>query len=226
MITHVRVVSWAFVLCTVLCAIGAFLPSVELRIAGQAVSKGTRLSLYAASTDRDLVRKLIAAYHRSHARKTSADLVRVVSPKVHGRARAALDDIRDAMDTLDDTSDSDVRTAGMVFTAALWTLLGLDALMVLLVFTGLVRGTFRSGRLRLALALSVLVAAIAVALHVACREVVWEANDEVGRAVLALAVGAYLIPLAALAALASAVVLVIRQSRRPHDGTLRALRLA
>jgi hypothetical protein len=222
----VRVIPWVFVLCTVLGAIGAFLPAVELRIAGQAVSKRTRLSLYAASTDRDLVRRFLAAYHGSHARKASGDLVRAVSPKVHGRARAALDDIRDAMDTLDDTSDADVRTAGIVFTATLWTLLGLDALMVLLVFTDLIRGSVRAGRLRLALAMSVLVAAIAVTLHLACRAAVWEANDEVGHAVLTLAVGAYLIPLAALAQLTAAIILAIRQSRRTQDGALRVARLA
>jgi hypothetical protein len=56
---------------------------------------------------------------------------------------------------------------------------------------------------------------IAVALHIGCREAVWQANDEVGYTTLALGPGAYLLPLAAIAALAIAIG-KLRAARR-HD---------
>lgn len=202
-----RVVSWAFVLCTLLGAIAAFLPSVEL--GSQVIGRHVKLSLYTASTDRAAVRKLLAVYHASEARQTGGELVRAVSPKLRGRAAAAIGDLRDAMDTLDDTSDDDVRTAGTIFTIALWTLLGLDALMIALVFRQLSRARYHRGALIAALVLSVLAAGVAVALAIACRVAVWEANDAVGATVLTLAAGAYVLPLAAIAGLILAVVLVI-----------------
>lgn len=209
-----RVASWAFVLCTALGAVAVFVPSIELRGAGE-LSKHAQLSLHAASTDRELVRRLIAAYHRSSKRQLGAAVLHKVTPRASGRPRAALEDARDAMDTLDEVSDDDVRTAGTIFTIVLWTLLGLEAVMAGLVFTELMRGTFRSGRLIAALAASVVVAAITIALHLACREAVWQANDEVGHGALVLAAGAYVIPLAALAAVVAAIVLVARRLPRP-----------
>jgi len=217
----VRVASWAFVLCAALVAIGVFLPSIDVQLAGRAVSKRARLSLYAASTDRELVRKVIAGYHGNSKRHLGAAVLHKVTPRTSGRPRAALEDARDAMDTLDDVSDDDVRTAGTIFTIALWTLLGLDAVMAGLVFGDLMRGAYRRSRMIGALAASVVVAALAIALHLACREAVWEANDEVGHSALVLAAGAYVLPIAAVAALVAAIVLVAR--RRPTARTAGAL---
>ncbi len=208
-----RVASWAFVLCAALGAAGVFLPGIDLRFGGRAVTRRAQLSLHAASTDRELVRSLIAAYHRNSRRQLGAQLVRTVTPRASGRPRAALEDARDAMATLDEVSDDDVRTAGTVFTIVLWALLGLDAVMAGLVFGELMSGAYRRGRLIAALAASVAAAAIAIALHLACREAVWEANDEVGRTTVVLAAGAYVIPIAAVAALVAAVVLVARRRR-------------
>jgi hypothetical protein len=194
--TAVRLASWILVIAAVLGAVGVVLPSVELQLAGKSVSRRTQISLYTASRDRELVRRLVAAYHASSNRKVSGDLVRTATPRVGGRLRSALQDARDAMDTLDDTSDDDIRTAGTVFTVALAALLALDALMILLVFPSVMRGSLRRGPLIGALVASLLVTAIAIALHLACREAVWRANDEVGRTTVALAAGAYVIPLA------------------------------
>lgn len=206
-----RLASWVFVIAAVLGAVGVFLPSVELQLGGKSVSRRTRISLYTASHDRELVRRLIAAYHTSSKRKLSSDIVRTVSPRVGGRVRSVLEDARDAMDTLDDTSDDDVRTAGAAFTAALAALLALDAAMILLVFPSLMRGSFRRGPLIGALVASLLATAVAAALHVTCREAVWRANDEVGVTTVALAAGAYVIPLAALVNLAAAITLLRRR---------------
>jgi len=204
------------VLCTALGAIGVFLPSVELRAGGRAVSKRTDVSLYAASTQRDLVRRLLASYRGSAKRHTGGALVRAVAPRVQGRAKSALEDARDAMDTLDHVDDDDVVTAAAALKIAVWTLLVLAALTIASVLRQLVRGAYSRGRLVTVLAASVLAAVIAIALHVVCRQVVWEANDEVGRNILALAPGAYLLPLAALAAVVAAAVMVVRARPLPR----------
>jgi hypothetical protein len=219
----VRVSSWVFVLCAVLGAASVFLPSIALPL-GNASGRRSQLSLYKASTDRAQVTRFIAAYHAGAAsskRQLGAQILHKLTPRTSGRSRAALEDARDAMATLDEVSDSDVRAATTVFAIALWSLLGLEAAIVVLVFSELMRGTFRRGRLPVALVAAVLVAAIAVALHVACREAVWEANDEVGRAALVLASGAYVLPAAALAALVAAIVLLAKR-RRPGAAGSRA----
>jgi len=218
----VRAASWVFVLCAVLAGIGVFLPSIDLRVDGSVVSKRADLSLYKIASDRELARRLLAMYRGSAHRRVGGKIVRGLSPRVGGRARAALGDARDAMDTLDDVSDDDVRTAGIALVAALGALLGLAALAAALVFGALMRagpsrdpaGRDRSagrGRLIAALVAQVVVTAIAIALHLACREAVWEANDEVGRTVLALGPGAYVIPIAAAAGLVTAIALVARR---------------
>src|SRR4029079_11805602 len=199
--TAVRIACWVFVIAAVLGAIGVFLPSIEVQLGGQSVSPRTEISLYPGSRNRELARRLVAAYHASERRKLGRDIVRTVSPRVGGRVRSVLEDARDALDTLDDTRDDDVRTAGIVFTGALIALLAVDALMILLVFPPLMRGSFRPGTLIAALATSMVGTAIALALHLACRVVVWRANDEVGASTLALAAGAYVIPAAALVGL-------------------------
>ena len=211
--SSVRVASWLFVLSAALGAVGVFLPSIELQLRGSSVSRRTQLSLYAASRDRELVRRVVAAYHHSARRQVGAEIVRTVSPRVGGRVRGALDDARDAMDTLDDTSDDDLGTAGTVFAITVWGLLGLDALMILIVFPQLMRGAYQRGRLIAALIAALVATAIALALHIACREAIWQANDDVGRTALGLAAGAYAIPLAALGALAAAIVLLRRRRR-------------
>jgi hypothetical protein len=211
--TAVRLASWVFVIAAVVGAVGVLLPSVELQLGGKSVSRRTQISLYTASRDRELVRRLVVAYHASSKRKLSGDLVRTAAPRVGGRLRSALEDARDAIDTLDDTSDDDIRTAGTVFTVALGALLALDALTILMVFPSLMRASFRRGPLIAALVAAVLATAVSIALHLACREAVWRANDEVGRTTVALAAGAYVIPLAALVSLGAAIALV---TRRPH----------
>jgi hypothetical protein len=206
----VRVASWVLVVCAAFAAIGVFLPSIELRVRG-AVIKRADLSLYKAASDREAVRALLAAYRGSQHRKTAADVVRKVSPRVTGRARAALDDARDAMETLDDVSDADARHAGIALIAALVALLGLEAIAAALVFVEMMSGRFRRGRHAAALIAALLAAAVGVALHLVCREAVWQANDEVGMSALRLAPGAYVIPIAAIGALITAIALVRRR---------------
>jgi hypothetical protein len=209
--TAVRIACWVFVIAAAVGAVGVFLPSIEVQLGGKSVSRRTEISLYTASRNRELARRLVAAYHASERRKLGGDIVRTVSPRVGGRVRSVLEDARDAMDTLDDTRDDDVRTAGILFTGALIALLAVDAFMILLVFPSLMRGSFRLPALIAALATSVLGTAIALALHIGCRVVVWRANDEVGYSTLALAPGAYVIPAAALVGLGAMIAMIKRR---------------
>jgi hypothetical protein len=88
--------------------------------------------------------------------------------------------------------------------------------MILLVIPQLMRASYRRGPLVAGLVTSVLAAAVAVALHIACRYAIWQANDEVGRTTLVLAAGAYVIPLAALLGLGAAIALVVRRPATPR----------
>lgn len=217
-----RVASWVFVLCAMLVGIGVFVPSLELPVHDRAVHKRTDLSLYKIASDRERARKLLALYRGSSQRRIGGKIARTLSPRVGGRAHAALGDALDAMDTLDEVSDDDVRTAGIALIAALCALLGLEALALLLVFGELMRigptrqpggrgRGHRRGRLVAALIAQVPVTAIAVGLYLVCREAAWQANDEVGRTVLVLGPGAYFVLIAGIAGLVTAIVLVARR---------------
>jgi hypothetical protein len=128
--------------------------------------------------------------------------------------KSNLDDVHDAMSSLDQVTDDDVVSGARVFAIALWTFLGLHAVMGLLVFVETMNGTFRRGRLIAALAISVVVTAMAFAINWACREAVFEANDELGVNALGAAGGAWLIPIAAACATASAIALLVLRRRR------------
>lgn len=206
-----RVASWVFVLCAVVIALGIFLPALALRPGGAVISKRAELSLHTISRDRHTMRRLLAAYHASSKRELGGRVIRSVVPRITGgKARAALEDARDAMDTLDDLSDDDVKTAGTALTITLWSLIGLEALLIALVFGELMRGTYRRGRHVLALIGAVLAAATAIALHLVCREAAWQANDEVGKTIVTLGPGSYLMAAGGVVGLLSAVVLVAR----------------
>jgi hypothetical protein len=211
----VRVAGWAYVLCAALVAVAIFLPSLDLRVNGGPVSKRTERSLHQVSSDRALIHRMLVAYHGSAKRKVATKIVRAVTPRAAGRSRAALEDARDAMDTLDDVTDDDIKHAGTALTITLWALIGLEAALVLLVFPQLMSGTFRRGRLVLALLGALVIAAVAIALHLVLREAVWQVNDEVSHTILVLGPGAYALPLAAIAALIAAVVLVARRPAPP-----------
>ncbi len=201
-------------MCTTLSVIGVFLPSVELPVTATTIAKRTSLSLYQANTNRDLVRKVVMNYHRSSSRPIGAALIGVMSPRSGGKLRGYLGDARDAMDTLDGVTDDDARTLGKVLAITVWTFLGLHLVMGGLVFAEAMRvHGFRTGRIVAALAASVIVTALAIGIHLACKQAVVEANDEVGRDVLDLAIGAELIPIAAIAGLIAVIVLLVQRLR-------------
>ncbi len=208
-----RIASWALIVCAMVAALGLFMPCLEVRIHGALLSKRTTLSLYSANNHEDLVRKLLRAYRTSSRRHLGATVIEAARSRVHGRLGDALGDARDAMDTLDDVTDDDVRHAGTALAATVWTFLGLASVVIALAFVETMRASYRKRRLVAALVATVFIAAIGVAIFLGCRELAWEANDELGADAVKLGIAAYVIPIASVSALASAVLLLVRRSR-------------
>ncbi len=208
-----RVASWLFVLCAVFGAIGLFIPSLEVEVGGMAI-KRTKISLYTMSTKHELVEKMFARYHRMPGRGLGAALAGALIPKVGKRIGSTLDDAKSAVETLNDISDSDVGLGGKALVALVWVMLALYILGALIVFGEASReGRARGKRLIAATALAVLAAVLAIGIHLVCREAAWEANDEIGANLLAVAPGQYLMLGATLAGLVAIVVVDVLHVR-------------
>jgi len=210
----VRIASWLFVVCAAVTAISVFLPAIELEVHGHGVQRAS-LSLYKATTDRQLARALFGRYRRSSGRRLGEAVTSMLVPRM-GSNKAHLDDAQDAMSTLDSLDDDDIRHAGIGLAVAVWALVGLALAMAMLVLGELMRETYRVWRAGVACALAVVVAALAVGARIGCGEAVWEANDEVGYDLVGVATAAHLLAVAAcgaLVAIATAVVLARRKSR-------------
>lgn len=208
----VRVASWIFVACALTCAIGIFVPAIELRIGGHVLSKRTSLSLRQAAGDRDLVRKLLAA-SRGAQHTHAGNLVHKVAPHASGTLKDVLGDANDAMDTLSGISDDDAKTAGLVITIVVWAFFVACLAMALLVFLDVVGGEYHRWRLVTALAIATVVAAIGIAIRYACTEVAFEANDELGRDAVGLGAATLVIPITAIGAFCAAITLLVLHVR-------------
>jgi hypothetical protein len=212
---RVRVASWIVVACAVLTAVAVFLPAIQLEVHGHAVTRAS-LSLYKATTDRELARALFGKYRRSSGRRMGEAVTAMLVPRL-GQNKAHLDDAQDAMSALDSLDDADIRHAGIGLEIGVWALVVLAAAMAALVFAELMReGGPRTRRLAVACALAVIVAALAVGARIGCGEAVWEANDEVGYDVVGLATGARVLAFAACGALVAIVAAVVLARRRPR----------
>ena len=209
-----RIASWIFVGCAVVLLIGVFVPSIAVEVRGVTVRRAS-LSLYKISTDRGIARALFGRYSHSEGRKVGEALTGALVPHL-GRNKVHLDDAQDAMSTLDELSDEDVEHAGWAITAAVWALMVLSIAMAALVLGELLRPEYRTRRTIVAALLSLVVAALAAGAYLGCKEAVWQANDEIGSNLLALAAGAYILPVAALVAFGSIVTAnVLARRARP-----------
>ena len=211
-----RVVAWAFIICTLVGVAGVFVPAVGLRTTVGPLARKTSLSLWQASNDKELVRRFVASYGKSSSKRYGAALIAVLGPHVHGRVKSNLDDAHDAMETLDTLHDDDVVTGARAFQIALWVFLGLHAVMGFLIFSNLMDGRYRTRTLVLSILASVVVSAMAIAIYWACGEAVFEANDELGLEVVTTRIAATLLPLAALGGLVSLLVLAVLRARQPR----------
>jgi hypothetical protein len=206
-----------FVLCAFFGAIGLFIPSLEVEVGGMAIKK-TKISLYTMSAKHELVEKMFARYHRMPGRGLGRALAGALIPKVGKRIGGVLDDAKSAAETLDDISDHDVGLGGKALVALVWIMLALYVFGGMIVFGETMREGWRGKRLFGASAIAVILAILAIGVHLVCREAVWEANDEIGAPLLAIAPGQYLMlgaTLAALAAIATVDVMFLRSRRRP-----------
>jgi hypothetical protein len=215
-----RIASWLLVACCALAGLGVFFPAIEARPELTAhvtrVAHRTSLSLYQAASDRQLARRLLAAYRASRGQRVGMQLVSAMDMHARGRSKDALDDARDAMDTLGGISDDDAKTIGTAVAAAIWTFLIILGLIALLALAQSVSGRYSRGRIIVALVLAVIAGAMAVAMWLACKQVVFEVNDEVSYAVVELGRGAYLIPAGGAGALVAAIALLIAHIRDSH----------
>jgi hypothetical protein len=209
----VRVASWIFVVCAAVSAAGVFLPSIELHAGSYSLGKRGTLSLYQANTDRDFIRHVFAAYHASSRKKLGEALLSEMLPHAGGKLHGHLDDVHSAMTSVDDVSDDDIRTATIALAIAIWAVLALQFAMAALVVHQLMRERFTGKRLIAALAMAVVVAAIAVVAHIIVREAVWEANDDIGKDVVAVSYGAYIMLVTAIAAVAAGATCVVMHYR-------------
>jgi hypothetical protein len=210
----VRLAAWVTIAFAVLSAAAVFLPGVELQVGGLSLGRRTSLSLYQAAKERDFARALLGKYQAigsRHVGERAADLLLEHAAK-HAK-KAHVDDARDAMSTLDDVSESDVRTAGRALVGLTWGYLGLVALLVALLFSETMRGEYSRKRTIAAVVLATLAAALAVAVMIGWREAVWQANDELGIESFGLGIGAYLMPFAACGAMAAAIALLVQHVR-------------
>ena len=203
-----RVVSWLFVLCALAAATGVFMPCLELTAVR---TKHGSVSLYEASTHRALARRLIAAYQKSRGRALG-ELVGDVALR-HVK-NDYLGDARDAMSTLDEVSDRDVATAGTALVVAIWLFLALQALGGVLVLGQLVGDVWRRRRLIAIVAMALVSSVIGVAMLLVCREAAWQANDELGHAILGAGAGVSVMTAASIASLACAIAVAIGRLRQ------------
>jgi hypothetical protein len=201
--------SWILIAAAVACALGVFLPVLE--VAGHVISKRETLSLHGAANNRALVRKLLATYRKSEALHVDHAIGKV-SPH-SGRAKEYLDDTTDAMDTLSGISDEDAVQAGRALVILTWIVIGIAAMAVALIFFDVVSGTFHRGRIIGAVLVTLILAALAIAIRIGCGLVAFEANDELGAELVRLGVAATLMPAAALVTFGSAVTLLVLHVR-------------
>ena len=211
-----RVASWIFVVCAAIAAAGVFLPSVELHAGSHTAGKRGTLSLYHLNTNGDFIRRAFASYHASSRKKLGEAMIVEMMPSIGGKLHERLDDVHSAMTSADDVTDDDIRTATIGLAVAIWGVLALELAMAALVVHQLMRERFTGKRLVVAIAIAVVVAAVAIVAHVIVREAVFEANDDIGKDVIAVSYGSYMMLVAAIGAVvAGATCVVMHYRRRP-----------
>jgi hypothetical protein len=211
-----RIASWLFVACATLAAIGLFFPAIDANVGRQLHVKQTTLSLYQAASDRELARELLAVYRANHGQRVGTKLVTSMEPYARGKIKDALEDAHDASESLGGISDHDAKTIGTAVAVAIWLFLALQILMAGLVFVQAVVGTYRRGRLIVALILSIISAAMAGAIYYGCTRVVFEVNDEISYPVVRLGPGVTMLAIAAAGALVCAIALLALRGRASH----------
>lgn len=210
-----RFAAWLSIAFAVVSALAIFMPGLELEISGVSLGKRASISLYKAAKERDVARALLEKYHAAGSRKFGERAADVVLEHASKHAKKAhVDDARDAMSTLDDVSDSDLKIAGHALVGLTWGYPLLVAIMMFMLFGATNEDAFTRGRAVGGVVLGVLVAAAAAAVYIGWSTAVAEANDEVGAPLFAMGVGAIMMPVCAGIALAGAIATLILRAKR------------
>ena len=211
-----RVTVSAAILCAALCIIGVFLPAGHLGlrtrvgrldIGSRVGTVSTSRSLYQLGVNSDAVRDFVDRYRQSTGRKLGGKALDKVAPRLPDALRWRAEELQYMNASLDAIRDEDLETVGTATAATMWSLLGLDVLAIILLF-GI---GARTSRLRVAAALvvSLLAAALAVAVYLVLGRVVLEANRELRSELFSLRGGAHLMPAAAVASFAATVATLV-----------------
>lgn len=197
----------ATVFLALLGVLAVFLPVGQIDVAGGWGRAATSRSFYQIGRSTGAIRELIAEYQASTAKKIGARALDKIAPRLRGKAGSAASDVQDAMSTLDELRDEDVKLVGTIVSTVMWSLIGLNLAVVILLY-GVNAAT---SRLRVAAAVlaAFLVGVLSVALYLVLDRVVVEANAEIGAPVFLLRFGAYLIPLAGAGMFLAAIAMVV-----------------
>jgi hypothetical protein len=207
----VRTAVWLYLVCAFIVICGVFLPAGQMSIGPKEIARHESVSLYGVANSKDTVRKTLEKYRGSTAKAVGAVVLGKVAPHLKGKVRSGASDVQDAMDALDSLKDEDVDKVGTIVSAVMWTLLALQVITAILLFSI----TAATSRLRLAAAFvaTAISAAIGVAILLVLQRVVLEANKEIELEMFSLRVGAYLIPFAACAGFAAVIATIILYAR-------------
>lgn len=203
----VRATAWIAIFCALGCVLGVFLPAGQLQVGGRIAQSTTSRSLYQIGKSTDSVESFLAKYRSSSARKLGAKALDKIAPKLPGRIQDQLGDVQDANATIESLKAEDIETVGAITAAVMWSLLGLNLILVAL----LVGVQPRSSRLRLAgaVVMALVTALLAVAVYVVLDQVVLAANEELGRPMFTLRGGAYVMPVAGVAAFVMVIITLV-----------------
>lgn len=207
---------WVFLVCAAFSAGAVFMPNIEIQLGGTTLGKHMSLSLYETSMKRDEVRAFFSSYSKVHGKKKAEQLLGKLGSHLGKKVKSHIDDVKDAMETLDEVTDDDIQTVATILSITMWSFLALSGLMIALVFIEMMRLSVRRSRIIVGLVLSTITTAVAIGIHVTYRIVIAEANDELGGHPFALSVGAYVLPIAAVAGLAALIVALVKWRTAPR----------
>jgi len=207
-----------FLAAAFLCCAGMFAPVGQLDLTGHSIVRTTSISLWKLGNSKEDVQTFLSGYRGSKTKKVGAAVLGKVAPHLRGRAASDASDVQEAMAALDELKDEDVETVGTFAAIVVWTLLGLNLLGAYLVLAAHPPSGRGRGRTILALITSLLASAISVGLLIGLGQVVALANDELGREMLSLRVGAYLVPLGAVGTLVATITLMVGFVRHRRRG--------
>jgi hypothetical protein len=214
----VRIAAWLSIVFAVLSAIAIFLPGIELQVGGVTLGKRAKVSLYTAARDRDVVKTLIERYHALGGKATGEKAADFILAHAHKHAaKAHVDDARDAMSSLDEVHGSDIQLAGRALVGITLGYIAVVVAFVLVMFGATDEAKFSRRRAIAGVAVALVLAAVAVAVHVGWSMGLAEANDDIGGEPFVLGIGADLMPVGALAALGSAIAALVLLLRAKRD---------